>query len=61
MRVFTTAALAGAYLFIAPVFTTIGAEMPSVAKPNETVVFKTTADGTWPFKGNSEPIVYFNI
>ena len=61
MRVFTTAALAGVYLFVAPVVAPIGAEVPSVAKPNETVMFKTTAEGTWPFKVNSAPVVYFNI
>lgn len=59
MRVMITAALAGLFLFVAPVMATV--DMHGGTKRNETIIYKTTADGTWPFKIDAAPVIYFDI
>ena len=59
MRLMMTAALAGLYLFAAPVLATVGTQQ--LTKLNETIVYKTTAEGTWPFKVSAAADAYLDI
>ena len=59
MQYMITLALAGLYLFVAPVV--VGAMQTNTTKQNETTAYKTTAAGTWPFQIAPAKGVYFDI